>query len=71
MEPRQPTLDEQAGMRWWNSLTEAERAQALEAAGWKSGDTSTPSAADAWDVHKKRTGLESSEEQGIPQDRGF
>ncbi len=44
-------------MQWWNSLTEAERAQALEAAGWKSGGTSTPSAADAWDVHKKRMGL--------------
>ena len=28
MEPRQPTADEQAGMQWWNSLTEAERAQA-------------------------------------------
>lgn len=49
-------------MQWWNSLTEAERAQALEAAGWKSGGTSTPSAADAWDVHKKRMGLGSSEQ---------
>jgi hypothetical protein len=35
MDPRSPTADEQAGMQWWNSMTEAERAQALEAAGWK------------------------------------
>ena len=53
MDPRQPTADEQAGMQWWNSMTEAERAQALEAAGWKPGGTWTPSAADAWAQHKK------------------
>jgi hypothetical protein len=33
MESREPTADEAAGMEWWNSLTEAERAKALEAAG--------------------------------------
>jgi hypothetical protein len=57
MEPRQPSADEQAGMQWWNALTEAERAQALADAGWKSGGSSAPSAADAWAVHKKRMGL--------------
>jgi hypothetical protein len=54
MDPQQPTTDEQAGMQWWNSLTEAERALALKAAGWKSGGAYTPSAADAWAAHKKR-----------------
>jgi hypothetical protein len=47
-----PSMDEQAGMAWWNSLTEPERAQALEAAGWKPNGTDTPSAADAWATHK-------------------
>jgi hypothetical protein len=47
-------------MEWWNSLTEAERAKALEAAGWKSGGTWTPSAADAWAVHKMRSGLKAA-----------
>jgi len=52
---REPTADDLAGMKWWNDMTVAERAKALEAAGWKSGDTWTPSAADAWAFHKKRT----------------
>jgi hypothetical protein len=56
MDPRQPTVDEQAGIQWWNSMTEAERVQALEAAGWKSGGTWTPSAADAWAHYKKNRG---------------
>ncbi len=43
MEPRQPTADE--------------RADALKAAGWRSGGTWTPSAAAAWTLHKKRLGL--------------
>ena len=43
-----------AGLSWWNSMTEPERAQALKAAGWKSGGTYTPSAADAWDAFKHR-----------------
>jgi hypothetical protein len=60
MEPREPTADEGAGMEWWNSMTEAERAKALEAAGWRSGGTWTPSAADVWALHKKRQGLEES-----------
>jgi hypothetical protein len=53
---RTPTADELAGIQWWNSMTEVERAKALEAAGWKSGGTWTPSAADAWTVHKQRFG---------------
>ncbi len=57
METRRPTAKEQAGIQWWNSLTEAERAAALKAAGWKSGGAWTPSAADAWTVHKMRSGL--------------
>jgi hypothetical protein len=55
-ESRVPTADEIAGMRWWNSMTEAERAQALEAVGWKSGVTWTPSAAEAWAHYKKTRG---------------
>jgi hypothetical protein len=43
---RQPTADEQAGMAWWNSLTEAERAYWLHRA-----DTATP--AEAWDAFKQ------------------
>jgi len=42
------------GITWWNSLTEPERAQSLEVAGWKPGGTYTPSAADAWDAFKHR-----------------
>jgi hypothetical protein len=45
-------------MNWWNSLSELERSQALVAAGWKSGATWTPSAADAWVYHKKSIGQE-------------
>jgi hypothetical protein len=52
-ESRPPTTDEIAGMQWWNSMSEVERARALKAAGWKSGGTWTPSAADAWAYHKK------------------
>jgi hypothetical protein len=47
-------------MNWWNSLSELERAQALKAAGWKSGGTWTPSPADAWAAHQRRMG------QGAP-----
>jgi hypothetical protein len=61
---RTPTADELAGIQWWNSMTEAERAKALEAAGWKSGGTWTPSAADAWIAHKQRFGLD--EKQSAP-----
>jgi len=52
-QPREPTADEAAGMQWWNSLTKAERAKALAAAGWKSGGPWTPSVADAWALYKK------------------
>jgi hypothetical protein len=34
---QEPTIDERAGMNWWNSLSEQERSLALVAAGWKSG----------------------------------
>jgi hypothetical protein len=64
LKDRNPTADELAGMQWWNSMTEAERAQALEAAGWKSGGTWTPSAADAWTAHKQHFGLD--EKQAPP-----
>jgi len=47
-------------MKWWNTMTELERAKALEAAGWRSGGTWTPSAADAWALHKKLLGLKES-----------
>ncbi len=50
---REPTADDLAGMKWWNDMTEAERAKALADAGWKSGAAWTPSAADAWAHHKK------------------
>ena len=61
---RTPTDDELAGMQWWNSMTEAERVKALEAAGWKSSGTWTPSAADAWTAHNRRFGLD--EKQALP-----
>jgi hypothetical protein len=54
MEKREPTVDELAGITWWNSMTEAERAAALAAAGWKARGNFTPSAADAWARHKQQ-----------------
>jgi hypothetical protein len=63
-EDRKPTADELAGMEWWNSMTEAERATALEAVGWKSGSTWALSAADAWTVHKQRFAL--NEKRSVP-----
>jgi hypothetical protein len=54
MAPREPTADEAEGIRWWNGLTEPERAKALADAGWVSGAAWTPSAADAWAFHKKK-----------------
>ena len=56
-ETRQPTADEKAGMDWWNAMTQAERDEALRSAGWRSGGTVTPSAADAWALYKIRIGL--------------
>ncbi len=47
-----PTKDELAGMAWWNSLTERQRAQALKVAGWNPASADGPSAADAWATHK-------------------
>jgi len=55
---QEPTTDERAGMNWWNTLSELERSQVLVAAGWKSGATGTPRAADAWAYHKKSIGQE-------------
>ncbi len=57
---QEPTTDERAGMHWGNSLSELKRSQALVAAGWKTGATWTPSAADAWAYHKKSRGQEDS-----------
>jgi len=37
-----------------------EKVAVFEAAGWKAGGTWTPSAADAWALHKKRLGLKES-----------
>jgi hypothetical protein len=51
MEKREPTFDALAGITWWNSMTEPERAEALAAAAWKAGGRSTPSASDAWARH--------------------
>lgn len=45
VEKRVPTLDEAAGMRWWNELSAAGRARVLASA-------STAVAAVAWDYHK-------------------
>jgi hypothetical protein len=61
---REPTADERAGIEWWNSLTEVERAQALHDAGWRSGGTYTPSAADAWREHKRRPAVGESTDAG-------
>ena len=57
---QEPTMDERAGISWWNSLSEQERGEALVAAGWRSGAAWTPSAADAWAYHKKSRGQEDS-----------
>jgi hypothetical protein len=50
---REPSADELAGMEWWNNLSEAARAKALAAVGWRPGGPKTPSAADAWAHYKK------------------
>lgn len=44
---REPTPDEQAGIDWWNRLTEVERAFWFGKAG------GTGSAADAWEAYKR------------------
>lgn len=44
-----PTADEEAGMFWWNNLTEPARAHWLQKAG--------PSVADAWAHHKQLASL--------------
>jgi hypothetical protein len=55
-EDRKPTADELAGMQWWNSLSEAQRATALRDAGWQPSGLGTPSVAAAW-AHYKKTSL--------------
>jgi len=42
---REATADEQAGMEWWNALTEAQRARWLRAAG-------SAAPAEAWVAYK-------------------
>jgi hypothetical protein len=63
---KEPTMDERAGMTWWNSLSEQERGGALVAAGWRSGATWTPSAADAWAYHKESGRQEGSTMSELP-----
>jgi hypothetical protein len=52
---RDPTTDEQAAIAWWSTLTQTERAEALERTGWKADGSDTPSVADAWMVFKLRS----------------
>lgn len=58
MSERELTADDLAGTKWWNDMTEAERAKALADAGWKFGAARTPSTADAWAHHKKMSRLQ-------------
>lgn len=46
MDERAPTEDEQAGIEWWNALTEQERAEWLQKAG-------SAVVADAWKAFKR------------------
>lgn len=48
-EDREPTADERAGIDWWNSLSERERADWLRRA-------SSAKPADAWAEHKRISG---------------
>ena len=52
--PQPATADEIARINWWNSMTEIQRAEALELAGWKPGGTRTPSVAEAWAAYQQR-----------------
>lgn len=45
---REPTADEEAGIAWWNSIPERQRAFWLEL-------TNSGSAADAWAEYKRRS----------------
>jgi hypothetical protein len=49
-EDQKPTADEQAGMTWWNQLTEDERAKALS-------DAKTAVVAEAWAHYKRERGI--------------
>ncbi|MER8874504.1 hypothetical protein NKI04_32395 [Mesorhizobium sp. M0814] len=55
---RNPTADEMAGMLWWNSLTEAERADWLA---W--ADSAVP--AEAWAAYKRQGRLDLQPAAGI------
>ncbi|RWC69652.1 MAG: hypothetical protein EOS71_27635 [Mesorhizobium sp.] len=55
---RNPTADEIAGMQWWNSLTEAERANWLARA-----DSAVP--AEAWAAYKRQVPLDLQPAAGI------
>ena len=55
---RNPTADEIAGMQWWNSLTEAERADWLARA-----DSAVP--AEAWAAYKRQGRLDLQPAVGI------
>lgn len=46
---RSPTTDEALGMKWWNALTEAQRAHWMARAG------NTGVVADAWSAFRKQT----------------
>jgi hypothetical protein len=47
MVDREPTPEEQAGMDWWNSLSEAAREY------WLGQAAGAGSAADAWEAYKR------------------
>ncbi|MER8524179.1 hypothetical protein NKH56_33640 [Mesorhizobium sp. M1076] len=55
---RNSTADEIAGMQWWNSLTEAERADWLARA-----DSAVP--AEAWAAYKRQGRLDLQPAAGI------
>ena len=49
-----PSADEQAGIDWWKSRTQQQRAQALTDAGWTAQATDLPSVSDCWKVFNLR-----------------
>ncbi|MER9304259.1 hypothetical protein [Mesorhizobium sp. M0496] len=56
---RDPTADEMAGMQWWNSLTEAERADWLVRA-----QSAVP--AEAWAAYKRHGAYDSHPRRHVP-----
>jgi hypothetical protein len=55
MTERKPTADEIAGMAWWNGMTEAQRATAMQIA-------KATTAAQAWDYQKLMMQIEEEAE---------